>query len=338
MFIPKLWTRAFGLFKKIPIEAACMVLFLSALFMALPSRGFVDLVRADWYWGCPRFTYWVGHSIDGDSRGFAWNYLIFDLVFWIIYFSLLGFAVSVVLRKIRVRIRPIYSLCIIGAFTVVLYVHFYRPDRFINAVTGGYLGFLESRPKQLNQAIRFGDVETAQMLLKNYPGLVFSNDITGRTPLHEAAYWGQSGMAKLLLTYGARVDIKDRDKQTPLFLSALNGWLSTTELLLKNGAEVNIKSWNGETPLLLAAEYGNNRVVELLLANKADVNVKANDGSTPLLEAAAGGHEKTVQLLIASNAQINVTNQYGTTPLQIALSNGCTNVVELLRQHGASDN
>lgn len=301
-----LWTKVYDLIGKIPVSFVCAVFFFSTLFMALPSGAFVDLRKVDWFWGCPRYTYVVQYSIDGDSRGFVWDYLIFDLLFWVPYFSLLGIVVRMIFRKIGgIKIRPFYSLCIVAGLTGILYIHLYRPDRLVNAVTGGYLSFFESRPKQLDLAIRFGDVEKAQVLLKNYPDLVFRNDITGRTPLQEAAYWGQSSIARLLLTDGANVNAKDSLADTPLFDAALNGYMGTTELLIKNGAEVNFKNHYGETPLLEAAQYGNTRIVELLLASKADVNAKDRDG---------------------------------VTPLHVALSNGYTNIVKFLRQHGATDN
>jgi ankyrin repeat protein len=253
---------------------------------------------------------------------------------------LFGFAVTIVLRKIGVKIRPVYSLCIIGTLTGILYIHLYRPDIFINSVTGGYFGFLESRPEQLNLAIRFGDVETVQSLLKNDPDLVFSKsrNITGSTPLHEAAFRGQSSIARLLLADGASINTKGSFGDTPLFASAFMGYVGTVELLLKNGAKVDIKNDNGETPLYVAAEYGHKRIVELLLASKADVNAKSNNGSTPVLAAAASGDVKTVQLLIVSNAEINVTNDMGQTPLYMAAGNGNKDVAELLRQHGATNN
>src|SRR5215469_2539485 len=110
----KLWTRTFGLFRKIPVGSACMVLFLSALFMALPRAGFVGLFDEDLYWGYPDMFGTLEYSIDGNWYGVAWHYLIYDLFLWLLYFCLLGLAVTMMLRKIGLKIRPFYSLCIIG--------------------------------------------------------------------------------------------------------------------------------------------------------------------------------------------------------------------------------
>jgi hypothetical protein len=63
------------------VGTVCMAFFFSALFMALPSWGFVNLWEEEWFWGWPRYAYWVGHSTEGDWSSLAWDYLIFDLFF-----------------------------------------------------------------------------------------------------------------------------------------------------------------------------------------------------------------------------------------------------------------
>jgi len=308
--------------------------------MALPSGGFIGLWEEESYWGCPWYAYEFGHSIDGDWYSVAWDYLILDLLVWMLYFCLLGFAVTMILRKIGIKIRSFYSLCMVGIPTGILYVHIYRPDILINSVTGGYLNIFESRPERLNLAIQLGDVETARSLLRNDPDLVVGKSISipGGTPLQEAAIRGQRAIVELLLAAGAAVNAKDSFGNTPLFWSAFNGNVVTAELLLKNGGDANIKSRYGRTALYVAAEYGNSGIVKLLLASNADVNVKAKDGSTPIHEAAAGGYERTVQLLIASHAEIDVTNNLGQTPLYMAAGNGHKDVVELLLANKANIN
>ena len=359
-----------ALFTKVGL--ACFILFLSALFIFLPTGLFTDLTKADWYWGCPATVYVFEQSGDGNFSEWQCKHILFNLLFWTIYFSLAGFAFKKILRKIGLKIRPFYSLCVVAILTGSLYAFLFRPYALINLETGGYLRFLESRDEQIDQAMRFGQLETFQAMLKKNPALALSTNITGDTPLETAAYYGQYQIAKLLLANKASARAKGWCGDTPLFCSALNGYLGVTELLIKNGADVNVKDDNGETPLFAAAECGDNRVVNLLLANKADVNVRGSDGYTPLLEAAWRGHKATVQLLIASNAEVNVKDNqgemplhltaenenkdivklllankaevnardmYGRTPLQIALDYGGSNdVVQLLRQYGGTNN
>jgi hypothetical protein len=146
--------------RNVPVGFISLIFFLSVLFTTLPQGLFVDLVRVDWYWGCPASIYIIQYSIDGDWSSFLWSHLFFDLLFWILYFSLLGIAIRVTLRKFGLNIRPLISLCVVGILTTSLYVYLYRPYALINVVTGGYLSFFESQDKQINMAMRFGDVET----------------------------------------------------------------------------------------------------------------------------------------------------------------------------------
>lgn len=331
---------------------------------------FIDFVRVDWDWGCPLSDYAVQYSIDGDSRGFDWYNLMFNVLFWVLYFTLLGLGGGAILRKVGLNIRPGFCLIALWVATVLLYAHLYRPDRLINLVTGGYLGFLESRNEQVDLAMRFGDVETLQALFSKHPELAYSVDPAGNTPLHKAAYYGESSIVRLLLADKADVEAKDNDGGTPLFKAALGGWTGAAELLIKNGAKVNARLCTGETPLVAAAESGKNRVVLLLLANKAnvnaqdsegraplhaavtyrntstaqlliasnaDVNMSDNDGETPLFFAVKAGDENTAELLLLNGAEPDVVNKDGEKPIQVALDYGCTNIVEILKKHGGLD-
>ena len=334
-----LWVKIGNLKKHVSVGFVCSVLFLSAGFTALPKGIFADLIRVDWYWGIPESVYAVEHSIDGDWSGFDRNGLFFDLLFWPVFFPLTAFALTAILRKFKIRIRPVYSLCIIGILTGALYAVVFRPDALINVETGGYLSCFESRSEQIEEAMRWGDVETLSTLFKNNPALVFNKDIVGQTPLHKAAYYGQRGIVKLLLDHNADVHVKDMYGETPLFDSAMNGYLGATELLLKNGSEVNIKNDNQQTPLFRAVEgRGNTGIVELLLASNANVNAVCEEEYTPLHEAAWQGSDYVVQLLIASGAKINATNQQGETPLHDAVYRGSKDIVKLLLVNKANVN
>jgi len=324
--------------RNIPVGIVVSILLLSLFFTALPNSLFVDLRRVDICWGCPATNFAIEHSIDGDWRGFAWDHLFFDIFFWVLYFSLLGLGGNALLRKIRLKIHPGFCLVALWIATALLYAHLYRPDLFINAETGGFLGFLESPQWQVDMAMRFGDVEKLQTLFRKHPELISSADVVGRTPLHEAAYWGQIEIVRFLLANRANVHAKDRNGRTPLFGAATCGFTGAAELLIKSGANVNVMDDMKETPLMPASGWGNNSVVLLLLANKADVNARDNNGETPLFQAVENGKEKTVELLLSNGADVSVPDKYGMTPIQIASANGYTNIVEILKRHSAIDN
>jgi len=335
-FMPMLWVKVCGFARNISIGFVCGVLLLSILFTPLPFGIFSDLNYVGWMWGCPWYFYEFGHASDGDYHYITWHGLIFDVPFWLGYFSLLGFVAGMIWRKIGLRIRPFYSLCIIGCFTGTLYVGLFHS--LINVETYGYISCFESRTERIEQALRFRDVETARTLLKNHPDLVFTKDATGTPLLFYAAYYGQYEIVKLMLADKADVNAKGRINETPLFGSAMNGYLGVTKLLLQNGAEVNIKDDNGDTPLLRSVLSGRSSVVKLLLANNANVNARNSDGSTPLDIAAGRGYRGTVQLLIDNDAEINATNQQGESPLYAAIFSGHKDVVELLLTNNADVN
>jgi ankyrin repeat protein len=324
--------------RKFPAGIACSIFFLTLFFTALPNSLFVDLRSVEWCWGCPLSNYAIEHSIDGDSSGFLWDRLLFDVIFWVLYFILLGLGGNALLRKIGLSIRLGFCLTALSFLTAALYLHLYRPDILINAETGGFLSFLESSPNQVDTAMRFGDVGMLQALFTKHPELISSIDITGRTPLHKAAYYGETSIVRLLLADKADVEARDTFGDTPLFGASINGYTGAAELLIKNGANVNVRNDTWETPLIYAAESGNNTVLLFLLANNSNVNAQDRDGSSALDKAIALGRENTAQLLITSNADVNIRDNDGETPVFHAVKAGQTKIVELLLSNGADAN
>lgn len=73
------------------------------------------------------------------------------------------------------------------------------------------------------------------------------------TLLHCAVNCCQSDVARLLLDFGAHVDLPDVDGDTPLYLAALRGDLEIIRLLHERGANINHQTSAGFTPLNAAA-------------------------------------------------------------------------------------
>jgi ankyrin repeat protein len=163
-------------------------------------------------------------------------------------------------------------------------------------------GQVTTRVTTVEEAVRVGGLEKAKALLKESPGVVFSNDTFSNTPLHWAAK---------------------------------NGYKDVAELLLANAANVNASGDKGHTPLHWAAFRGHEDMAELLLAHGANVDAENADEWTPLHAAADAGHKSVVTLLLANGADVNAENNAGSTPLYLAVVEGHENVVELLHQHGA---
>ena len=109
--------------------------------------------------------------------------------------------------------------------------------------------------------------------------------ITGLSALHQAAFHGHTGIARLLVAAGADVNATSRRGETPLHSTVYWGHREIAALLIANGADVKATDREGHTPLHAAAMAGWDSV-ELLIANGADVNAKVVSGSykgmTPL--------------------------------------------------------
>ena len=61
-----------------------------------------------------------------------------------------------------------------------------------------------------------GDIEEVKNMLKRAPFLVHAKDAAGRTPLSVAAWCGHEAVVRVLLDFGADVNIRDRYGWTPL--------------------------------------------------------------------------------------------------------------------------
>jgi len=140
-----------------------------------------------------------------------------------------------------------------------------------------------------------------------------------RTPLHVAAYDGQTAQAEALLAGGAQVNATDKRGQTPLHLAAAKAREEVTELLLEQGADVNAKNDDGVTPLHWAAQNGHVEVVELLLDRGAEIDAKDSVfGMTPLHWAAFYGEVAAAEVLLQRGAAVNARDNRGETPLEAA--------------------
>lgn len=173
------------------------------------------------------------------------------------------------------------------------------------------------------------------MLLKDNPGLVFSKDESGLTPLHYAAHYGRKDAVELLLANHADVNARSGSDKTPLHSAAFEGHRDVVELLIANHADVNADAPYGSgTPLHEAAQTSHRDVAEVLLAKGARVNAKNVNGQTPLHIAARFGQKDVTELLLANKADVRARDEFGATPLDlasVAALRGHRDVLELLR-------
>ena len=166
-----------------------------------------------------------------------------------------------------------------------------------------------------------------------------SMDVTnkkGRTPLHFAASHGY-GMVRLLCENGANVDTRDCEGQTPLFAALAKGYNVIAETLLEHGADPNGPDLQHRYPLHKVMKHNDYRMVGLLVKHGADVNVQDGEGCTPLLLALMEGENLIAMELLEYGADPNITDRMGRHTLH-NMKHCDYRMVSLLCKHGANVN
>src|SRR5205823_1867376 len=111
--------------------------------------------------------------------------------------------------------------------------------RFLVLMTLSAAAVGQSPPdlQQLAGAIVQNDLSAARLIIDRAAGL--DKKILGATPLHLAAEYGRTDIAKMLLDKGVSVDSIDSIGRTPLLWAAENQHVDVARLLLSHGANPN---------------------------------------------------------------------------------------------------
>ena len=124
----------------------------------------------------------------------------------------------------------------------------------------------------LSAAVTTHNLEAVQVLLEHNADVNLQN-IDGQTPLYGALTGVESKAVRLvrrLLEHGADPNIFHKlDHSTPLHAASSRGWLEAARLLLSYGAKVDEKDDEGRTPLQVAGSKGHEELTKLLLEHGA---------------------------------------------------------------------
>lgn len=115
------------------------------------------------------------------------------------------------------------------------------------------------------------------------------------TLLHWAAQEGKLTVCKLLISYGAKLELKNDLGETPIFKSIEHP--RVLSFLIKNGAKANVRRKDRSTPLHLACAFGYEKSVNILLENEADTWLKDENNRTPMYWAGIYRHAKIKELI-----------------------------------------
>lgn len=142
---------------------------------------------------------------------------------------------------------------------------------------------------------------------------------------------------RLLVEYGADLNVTNQAGQTALFFAAKSGIVPMLEFLLGAGLDPNGRDRENVPPLGFAARHGHGRSVSILLAHGADPNAADIHGFTPLMFAAKHPRapQDVTQALLSAGADPNLHTPDGGAPLMIAAAHGHIEIVRLLLKAGA---
>ena len=185
---------------------------------------------------------------------------------------------------------------------------------------------------QLLRAIRIHDVskfsqgQTREIyitsLLKQGAN-VNASTIEGHTALHWASWSGLYEVIEILISNGAKINIKNKDKgQTPFHWVCIGGHTKCIQLLMNHGADIylNDNTDNQSLALHLTALYNKPRALDLLLLQGMDINIQDAKGMNVLHHAMSYNHISLVNLLIHRGANWYSTDHYGRVPFYYSVS------------------
>nr|KAI8729158.1 ankyrin-3-like [Biomphalaria glabrata] len=157
----------------------------------------------------------------------------------------------------------------------------------------------------------------------------------GMTPLMHAAIAGNVHIVKLLLKYGAKLDIADNWDYSPLMLAAQFKNHLVVSCLIQGGADVNkVSEFDGKSPLILATESNCCDTMQVLLQHGAHVNYSKpfhKRGTTALMIAAKMGSREAVNILLSYKADVSLRDEDGATAVSLCSDQEMVNVINMLK-------
>ena len=165
----------------------------------------------------------------------------------------------------------------------------------------------------LLEACADGDIEHVRDMIAGDVDIDCFDD-EGSTPLHVAAFCGQTHVVRLILqTSTASLEAIGQLDGTPLHVACSAKRLEVVRLLLAAQACIDASDESGLRPLHRAAQIGDGATTSLLLAGRAATEATTSDGHTPLHVASMRGHLDVVEILLEAKARRDASTTAGET-------------------------
>ena len=142
-------------------------------------------------------------------------------------------------------------------------------------------------------------------------------------------------IAKMLVQFGGKINVKDIHGQSPLFYICKDGKIELLRVFLASGADINETDNFRQTPLFYASRDGRHDMVRFMIENRANPNHKDKVDETALFYAARDNRLETCKTLIQLGADVNIADQKKQTALFFAKKNHHIDIEELLIMNGA---
>uniref|UniRef100_A0A1I8H5C3 ANK_REP_REGION domain-containing protein n=1 Tax=Macrostomum lignano TaxID=282301 RepID=A0A1I8H5C3_9PLAT len=184
--------------------------------------------------------------------------------------------------------------------------------------------------KTIHDAVRSGDVEQLEAMVKSGASI---NELDARdkfTPLHVAANVGAVECMHWLLWHGADATVTNPRGWTPVSVAAIRGQDACMQALITRGASVTTPDVRGSTPVHLSAAHGNSFTLQTLLRAGADVQQLDKQGWSPVHVAAYHGRLGCLQMLVRWGASLDEVDSAGNTPAHLAAMEGHLPVLKFI--------
>lgn len=163
------------------------------------------------------------------------------------------------------------------------------------------------------------------------PLMINQYDEKGNTPLALAVKTRNVNLVNELLSKNALVDIGDEGNgRTPLIYSVLQGTHEITKLLLNFGATVDLSDFQCITPLMIAASQDDLLHCRMLCAKLAEVDSVDENGWTPLHYGAFGNALECCHFILTEGADRHKKDMNKRKPIDIAKFKNHGEIVALL--------
>jgi ankyrin repeat protein len=149
---------------------------------------------------------------------------------------------------------------------------------------------------------------------------IIDSEMFGCSALHLACVHGYFECAKLLVSYGANLNMRNHHNTTPLILSTRKNRVSIVELLLNNNADINAIDDSFRNALIWGCICGQYECVQLLLSNGCRRDDQDFYGYSALMYAVKQNSIQCIILLLEYDADYESLNKEGKSVMDMSTS------------------